>query len=148
MNKKIVWFIVILFVIVVGYVLASTQGSKEEKMAPQVVTNETPEISTETNEVFDTEGVETENVVTYDENGFLPPTITIAQGATVTFTNVSKNPMWVASADHPTHNDLPGFDQKLSAGKGEFYSFAFDQKGNWSYHNHLNPQHAGMVVVE
>ena len=107
-------------------------------------------------------------VVTYNEEGFSPETVTVSQGDVVQFVNDSTNDMWVASAVHPTHEEYSGttreehcatpaagtstavdtddaFDQCEA---GNEYSFTFDQIGSWGYHNHLVPQDTGTVIVQ
>lgn len=87
-------------------------------------------------------------VVTYADTGFSPSVTTITVGSTVTFTNESSKSMWVASAVHPTHSLLPGFDQLASVGKGVTYEYTFIKVGTWKYHNHMNPTDTGSVVVQ
>jgi len=87
------------------------------------------------------------NQVSYTDNGFTPSLTTILVGTTVTFTNNSSGDMWVASSPHPTHTDLPGFDEKVAAVSGGTYSYTFNTVGNWGYHNHRNPSQGGTVVV-
>ncbi len=79
---------------------------------------------------------------------FSPATITVKQGTTVTWTNTGTAKVWIASDPHPTHTDYPGFNSGTDIGAGESWSFTFDKKGTWGYHNHLNPTAKGTVVVE
>ena len=55
--------------------------------------------------------------------------------------------MWVASAVHPTHQLLPGFDRAQKRVSGGTYDYAFVKVGTWKYHNHVNPSDTGAVVV-
>lgn len=89
-----------------------------------------------------------ENTVIYDSNGFAPKSITVKVGTTVTWKNTGNKMMWVASAAHPTHQELPGFDQLEATGKGTSYSYTFTKQGTWKYHNHASPGETGTVVVE
>ena len=94
---------------------------------------------------------ETENelyTVTLTDQGFTPASITVKAGEKVTFVNQSSGQMWVASAPHPTHTDLPGFDELTSVGNGGSYDYTFVKVGSWKYHNHLNPNQRGVVVVK
>ncbi len=102
--------------------------------------------------------------VVYTNKGFEPVFITVQVGTTVEWVNESDKLMWVASDDHPSHTDLPGFDQKGSEGNVsppqslvpiayahggvEIYRYTFLEKGTWEYHNHLVPADRGTVVVE
>ena len=70
--------------------------------------------------------------------------------------------MWTASAIHPTHKAYPSsdiekcgtqsqaniFDACKGYGQGESWGFRFDEVGTWKYHNHLQPNHTGTIVVE
>ncbi|MBI4062315.1 cupredoxin domain-containing protein [Candidatus Gottesmanbacteria bacterium] len=88
-----------------------------------------------------------ESTAQYTDSGFMPNTITVKQGTTVRFTNQSSRGMWVASAVHPTHQLLPGFDQLKSVEKGGTYEYTFAKVGTWKYHNHVNATDTGTVVV-
>lgn len=85
--------------------------------------------------------------VRYTNIGFLPKTITIEEGTTVTFTNESTGGLWVASDNHPSHSILPGFDQKETVSAGGTYSYTFTKAGAWGFHNHMRPEHEGIVFV-
>jgi plastocyanin len=90
---------------------------------------------------------ETTNVITYTDNGFTPGSITVTIGTTVAFVNQSPRGMWVASAIHPSHLELPGFDALRSYGTGEQYTYTFTKAGTWGFHNHVNARHTGSVTV-
>lgn len=85
--------------------------------------------------------------VSLSENGFVPNVLTVRVGTTITWTNNSSKNMWVASALHPTHQELPGFDQLKAVGKGGQYSYEFTKVGTWKYHNHQDPLITGTVIV-
>ncbi|MBI2410196.1 hypothetical protein HYV30_04155 [Candidatus Kaiserbacteria bacterium] len=102
----------------------------------------------------------TGTTVAYTNDGFSPRNITVPVGTAVTFDNDSGDPMWVASAMHPTHEAYDGtalsahcasgyagpepFDQCNAGGS---YSFTFTKPGTWNYHNHANPADFGSVTV-
>ena len=88
------------------------------------------------------------NTVTYSSAGFDPMVLRIKMGESVTFKNESSGELWVASNPHPVHTGLPGFDAGEGIIKGDFYIHEFNQLGSWSYHNHLNSQQQGTIVVE
>lgn len=87
------------------------------------------------------------STVTYTDSGFSPNTITVKKGTTVKFVNQGSGGMRVASAVHPTHQLLPGFDQLKSVVKGGTYEYTFEKVGTWKYHNHVNVSDTGSVVV-
>ena len=104
----------------------------------------------------------TQNTVEVTQAGFVPQTITISSGDKVTWINKYTVDSWPASALHPTHKMYPGsdinkcntlqknqiFDACQRLQQGESWSFTFNQKGMWKYHDHLNPSRTGTVVVE
>ncbi len=85
--------------------------------------------------------------VAYTDTGFASKTVTVKKGTNVTFSNSSSKGMWVASALHPTHQLLPGFDQLKSVAVGGTYEYTFVKVGTWKYHNHVAPADTGTVVV-
>jgi plastocyanin len=101
-------------------------------------------------------GDEHEHIVEITASGYSPNQITIELGEEVTWTNRNSRAHWVASAVHPTHAAYPEpggcigskFDSCRALEPGENWSFTFNQKGTWFYHDHLNPSNTGSVVVE
>lgn len=89
----------------------------------------------------------TSATVQYTDTGFVPAFVTVKQGSTVTFVNDASSGMWVASAMHPTHSLLPGFDELKSVTRGGTYEYMFTNVGTWKYHNHVNPTATGTVIV-
>lgn len=104
-----------------------------------------------------------EYIVTITDSGYVPQKATIKQGDSVRWVNVSSAGNWPASARHPTHEVYPGssitkcntaeesriFDACKAIKSGESYSFTFNEKGTWGYHNHLTGvTTTGQVVVE
>lgn len=101
-------------------------------------------------------------VVLYTDDGFVPQVFNIKAGEAVTFVNGSTNPMWPATAIHPTHKVYPGsdiakcgtadvskiFDACQAIAAGSEWLFTFMEKGSWGYHDHLNPNMRGTIVVE
>lgn len=99
--------------------------------------------------------------ITLSSSGFSPASITIAKGGTITWTNQSGSPMWVASAMHPTHvvYDNTDLEKHCAAGytgptpfdqckPGTTYSFTFNEVGTWGYHNHSNASQFGKIIVK
>ncbi|GEM_PF-1307345 len=88
--------------------------------------------------------------------GFSPSALTINAGDTVVFQNNDAEMHWPASAVHPTHTAYPEsggcigskFDTCTGLAQSETFTFTFNQKGTWLYHDHLNPSLTGTVTVE
>lgn len=104
------------------------------------------------------------NTVEVTSSGYNPSTLTIKSGETVTWANKDSSAHWIASAQHPTHKVYPGsdiakcgtpdqkdiFDACNGVGPGDSWSFTFNQKGSWNYHDHLNVKAPffGKIIVE
>ena len=120
--------------------------------------------------------VSTKNVIEITDTGFKPSSLKIKAGEVATFISKATAPVWPAGDTHPTHDTypsetyaLPG-DQAKSFGskacveygirKGdvfdpcklllpeETFSFRFNEKGTWGFHNHVKPEHTGKIIVE
>jgi len=158
MNNKLFLGLLILAagVLVGWYVLGGSvptlnqlTGIKTQQEVPASIAG-TPvyeEQSTSQTQMTDKGGVATRSVVTYTDTGFAPLTITVKSGSIVTFVNESTRSMWVASDMHPTHQLLPGFDQKVSVARGQTFEYTFTKVGTWRYHNHQSPSDTATVVV-
>lgn len=149
---KNILLIVAVIAIVAGaaYFLSRPDGAPSPAQMPA---DETP-IPVEGQPGFETGGA----VVRYTEDGFSPSTITVPLGTTVTFANESSREMWVATDQHPSHTGYAGtsrsehcptggegaFDQ---CARGDSFAFTFDKAGIWAYHDHVNAQYKGTVVV-
>jgi plastocyanin len=156
MNKIIIGFLVLIAGLVVGWFArgyAPQMGSEETREFSEVTP--TPGVTLEVSGEEATGGatggekgaVVATAAVQYTANGFTPATLTVRKGTTVVFTNSSTAGMWVASDVHPTHQLLSGFDQRESVGAGGTYRYTFAVVGTWRYHDHVNPQRTGTVVV-
>ncbi|MFZ5844976.1 MAG: hypothetical protein ACOY0S_00725 [Patescibacteria group bacterium] len=148
MNKLLIGLVVLALGVVAGwYFLGQGQVQYGANVpTPPVVETATPEIippPTATESGSSLEKV----VVKYTDSGFSPLSVTVKAGTSVTFINEAAGGMWVASAVHPTHQLLPGFDQLKSVGRGGTYEYTFTKVGTWKYHNHVNPADTGTVVV-
>jgi plastocyanin len=86
--------------------------------------------------------------VHYTNTGFEPKTLTVPVNTMVEFVNDSDIEMWVASNPHPQHDILPTFDEFDGVKKGEVYTYTFDKKGTWPYHDHINAAKEGVITVQ
>ena len=74
--------------------------------------------------------------VSIEKNKFIPETITIKIGETVTWNNNDDELHWPASDPHPTHTGVIDFDVGSDLAKGEYYSYTFRRVGDFLYHDH------------
>ena len=83
------------------------------------------------------------------ESGFVPETIKIKQGQSITWTNTDGKLHQVAADPYPTHSKLPSFVSEESLAQNESYTFSFDTAGTYTYHDPLNPTtFKATVIVE
>lgn len=157
MNKNTIIGIVTVVLAVGGYFYYKNIN---QGVAPlyQVEQTATLPASTDSEEAVAVAGT----IVSLTNAGYLPTSVTIKKGETVTFKNNSTVQMWTASAMHPAHTAYSGtslsehcpdvantsFDACRGYLPGESWSFKFDKVGTWKYHNHLDPKQYGAVVVE
>ena len=101
-------------------------------------------------------------VIEITSSGFNPSPLTVKQGTTVTWVNKNTVEHWPASAKHPTHTVYPGsdiqkcgmaeesniFDACRGLKQNEGWTFTFNEKGEWAYHDHLDISKFGKIIVE
>jgi plastocyanin len=88
--------------------------------------------------------------VSISSKEFIPSTIRVKVGQTVTWVNTDAAPHNVASDPYPTDNTLSGLNSKdnLTTANDSF-SFIFDKAGTYTYHDDLNPYILeGTVIVK
>ena len=86
-------------------------------------------------------------MVEFTDEGFVPKRLEIEVGQQVRFVNVSESSLWPASNIHPTHQIFPEFDSGSPVGEDGVWAFTFDKPGFWRYHNHMVPEHSGLIVA-
>lgn len=162
MNTKVVVGLVVLLVGVGAgwYFLKGNAAYPDGTKNDAVMTNETPAVEPTatlgsddslagaSGGAMEKDGVaKASATVVYDAQGFTPKSVTVKVGSTVSWVNKGTGGMWVASAMHPTHQLLPGFDQLKSVANGGTYEYTFVKVGTWKYHNHVAATDFGTVVV-
>ncbi|EKE29107.1 MAG: hypothetical protein ACD_2C00228G0005 [uncultured bacterium (gcode 4)] len=93
---------------------------------------------------------------------FDPFKLTIKAWDKVEFVNADSAPHWPASGPHPLHTAYPGswiekcwtpeepniFDACRALAQNEIYSFVFNQKWSWWFHDHWNRELTWTIIVE
>lgn len=156
MNKKVYPVFALIAFLLAAYMLLFSNNASNTQSESLFVAQESPSVSPSSS--IHTNAVS----VTFSDTGFTPQTITIKNGTTVVYKNASSIKTWPASAIHPTHRVYPGTDtEKCGTAEGtsmfdackgiaqnQEWSFTFNEVGTWKYHDHLNPQFTGTVIVE
>ena len=88
-------------------------------------------------------------IVTYTDEGFVPPVIEVRAGEQVHFINRSSKGLWVTADLHPTATEqrYPEFDLGKTIPNGGTYTFVFTKVGVWGYKNLNDERHLGTVSV-
>lgn len=85
--------------------------------------------------------------ITYTDSGFSPATLTVKAGTTVTIINTSSQTIQFDSDPHPAHTDDPELNVGTIA-PGESKTFKATTTGTFGFHNHLDPNATGTLVVQ
>lgn len=80
-------------------------------------------------------------------SGYSPATLTVAVGATVTWTNTGNTMANVSSDPHPQHTTYPPLNLGIIK-PGASESLQFDTPGTYTFHNHLNATQTGTIIVK
>jgi plastocyanin len=81
------------------------------------------------------------------DTAFVPETIKIKQGQSVTWTNTDISLHQVAADPYPSHSKLPSLFSQESLSQNETYTFTFDKAGTYTYHDPLNPTALKATVI-
>ena len=72
--------------------------------------------------------------------------LTINKGDTIKWVNNDNKKHWPASDPHPQHTNYSGFDSG-GINQGGSWSFTFNNKGSWGWHDHQFPSTTGIITV-
>jgi plastocyanin len=156
MNKKgvLTIVIVIIAILIIGGVIfylatsdKGTEGEGKSAAASALKVKEEERLQSYTVEIT--------------SSGFSPSNLEIKAGDSVTWINKDSAQHWPASAVHPTHKVYPGsdiakcdtaeqskiFDACKGLVQGESWTFTFNEKGSWNYHDHLVSERVGKIIV-
>ena len=142
-NKALLAGIVLLVVVLGGLALVSKKSNKTSSQTTQPTQlTQTTSIPKQNNDL-----VVKEVVITVTKTGFKPQTVTVKTGTRLTWINKSGADVSVNSDDHPTHLlyrefNLGAFPVNSSV------QLVTSKPGKYTYHDHLNPDRTGTVIVE
>lgn len=138
---KIILIIVVILAVGIGaYALMKNNDKNDD------TTNTTNNSSSSGNAEEGPAGASQSATITYSESGFGPSEITVLAGAVVTVKNDTSETLGFQSDPHPVHNENTELNID-DIGPGESRSFSVDNIGTWGYHNHLDPDKTGTIIV-
>ena len=176
-KKGIIGFIVIVIAILIigGFIFyAATNSDSSEEKSKSTSSNGLIVQGGEESikQVEQKDITPKEYTIEITSSGFSPNNLEILEGDSVTWINKDSKEHWPASASHPTHTVYTGgdydetgsymgsqacksegiaktgaFDPCKGLGEGESWSFVFDEKGSWNYHDHLVSGRFGKIIV-
>lgn len=130
MTKQIRWTLLALIVAVAFIAIATSAGHHKTSQTSRAATDST------INSAVSTDKVKIQNFM------FMPMTIKVAVGTTVTWTNND-------SVQHSVTADTIASDAPNGPlfGQGQSYSFKFTKTGQYTFHCMLHPYMRGTVIV-
>lgn len=140
MSQKKLFAVIVLILLIAAGVISYWyfNNFNKQRVVPQIQ----PNLQTQVQKI--PEG----GNVSITAGGFVPATVEIEKGSSVTWINLDKKSHQVASDPHPTHTLLPELvsDPLFT---NDSFTFTFDKTGTFTYHDHLNPlKLRGTVVVK
>ncbi|MFC1687437.1 hypothetical protein ACFL0L_02565 [Patescibacteria group bacterium] len=146
---------IIIAILIIGVVAWLVIGnSNEEATNTNTTTNTTANTTTNSASnvnIFYTDPTGESMRVYTDSSGFDPETARIGIGDAVSWYNKDEVQHYIAPDDHPDHVKYSGIwddDGSGNIAPAEVYSVIFFEAGTYEYHDHLNPDLTGTVVVE
>lgn len=85
--------------------------------------------------------------ISISSTGFVPSSVSVKVGGTVTWNNLGTNISNVSSAPHPTHTDYPPLNLG-DINPGASVSLTFPTAGTYYFHNHLDSSQFGSITVQ
>ncbi len=159
--KKVLITIIIIILVIIGGIIILINNANNEKNKQDTEGGSIRVIAPEDSGIKEVDTGKINNLITITSSGFSPNRLEISAGESVTFINQDSSKHWPASNVHPTHTAYPGsdikkcqtndekniFDACKELANSEEYSFTFNEKGSWSYHDHLRPSLTGVIIV-
>lgn len=144
--------VVVVIVIIAGLWYASFKAGRGLRYSPSPAVSTAAPVVEQTTPVIPTATLPAElslNKVKIEitDAGFTPASITVGVGDLVVWHNSDSRDHQIASAPHPVHTDYPPLNLGVIGPGGE-KSLMFDKAGTYKYHDHLNPNLKGTVVVK
>ncbi len=140
MKKLVVGLVAV--VVIVGLLIALAMMNRSSSVQP----SSSPTVSPISNATGSPQTNATVSVV-YNDSGFSPAQTKVNAGQSITFTNRSSEQIQVDSDPHPIHTDDPELNVGVIAA-GQSKTVTLTKKGDFGFHNHLNPSMKARVTIQ
>lgn len=141
-NHRVVIAAVFATVLVAGVLAA--YALQDRAVAPQ---NNTSSTGNATSGAASNTAQANAVVIVFNNDGFAQRSYTVKKGQTVTVKNDSTMSLQFSSDDHPAHRDNTELNMTTLAA-GQSGVFTPNKIGTWGFHDHINSQFTGTLVVE
>lgn len=135
--------IIVLLILLGGFFYFKSHSVVSPVVAPEVTASPIGTMTTAS-----PEATISQNIVTITSSGFSPAIITIKAGDSVTWINQDSENHQVDSDPHPVYTDYPPLNGVGLLTPSQQKSLQFPTPGTYHYHDHLNPEFKGTIVVE
>ena len=85
--------------------------------------------------------------IVFTDDGFTQETYNFPAGTAIKVDNQSSMDMQFSSEDHPSHREHPELNMQL-LGAGESGTFTPPGAGTYGFHDHINDQFEGTLVIQ
>jgi plastocyanin len=141
MKNIIIILSAILIIAGGAYVLLKDEDRKTDTPITQSTSQNNARESQDTGTASDS------MTISFDGDSFSPETLSVKVGDTVTVKNDSSRTIQFDSDPHPAHTDNTDLNvDTIRAGQSK--SFATTRTGTFGYHDHLNPNATGAIIVK
>lgn len=148
MQKAIIAIITVVIIGGGGYLVLHKNSDKDSNKSSSQSSQSSTASSDNASQVStDNDSQSVAVTIGYADSGFSPSTVTVKSGDTVAIKNTSSRSVQFDSDPHPDHTD----DEDLNVGivsPGRTATFKVTKTGSHGYHNHLNPDDTGTIIVQ
>ena len=150
-NQTKLGIVIALVLIIVGvgaaiYVLTRDSGERSNA----VTTETSQQAESETDNTADTAQMSDQTqlpTIVFTNEGPAQQEYRFPAGSVIRVENQSSMDLQFSSDDHPAHRENPELNMEL-LGAGESGTFTPPGKGTYGFHDHINDQYAGTLVIE
>lgn len=142
MRNIYIGVVVILFLGIGAFVFFQNTPAKNDSTSSSISTNTENTSSSEVKDAV---------TITYTSSGFSPNTVIVKSGGLITWMNNSDGQVQVGANPHPIHTgnkEITGNEFTLDLDKGQQKTMTVNKTGTFGYHNHINADETGTIIVK
>lgn len=154
MRGLLIGVVVVAVLAILAFFLVSMNNDdSSEKMSSDQSTNQSTTDNSDQSGTDNTSFNEASSAVTVSYTGseFSPSSTTLKSGGSLTWTNSSNEEVQIGVNPHPSHTGdkaITGGEFVVALGPGESKTIVVSTAGTFGYHNHLNSDDRGTIIVQ